>query len=166
MRLHFDAALARRLLDHSKAAPSRSPTLEQLFEGRYRKDGADVDPANLGPGDWPTEADIDPAKLTAGLWLVGDQGIYLMSNGKPGLLVDPGTSRNVVAMAMESDPATRPDTWWDVKRLAFGGDDGVVFLDLRFAEGLLQAARFGRVCIDLSPSAAKVVTPSQPALAR
>ena len=118
MRLHFDAALVRRLLDHSKAASSRSPTLEQLFEGRYRKDGADVDPAKLGPDDWPTEADIDPAKLTAGLWLVGDQGIYLMSNGKPGLLVDPGTSRNVVAMSMESDPATRPDTWWDVKRLA------------------------------------------------
>ena len=159
MRLHFDAALVRRLLDHSKAAPARSPTMDQLFEGRFRKDGQDVDIDTLPIGAWPTAADVDPSKLPAGLWLVGDQGIYLMSNGSPGLLVDPSKTANVVAFAAEADPAKQPDTWWGAKRAAFGGDDGVTFLDLAFVEALLRAGRDGVVCIELTPDAATVAMP-------
>ena len=32
-------------------------------------------------------------------------------------------------------------------------DDGVVFLELPFAEGLLARARDGRVCVELTPDA-------------
>ena len=159
MRLHFDAALVRRLLDHSRAAATRRPTMDQLFEGRFRKDGQDVDLDRLPIDAWPTAADIDPSKLPAGLWLVGDQGVYLMSNGGPGLLIDPSGTANVVAHAAEADPAKQPDSWWEVKRISFGGDDGVTFLDLGFAEALIQAGRSGMVCIDLTPDAAKVVMP-------
>jgi hypothetical protein len=159
MRLHFDAALVRRLLDHSKAAPTRKPTMEQLFDGQYRKDGQDVDLDTLAVGSWPTAVDVDPSKLPPGLWLVGDRGVYLMSNGSPALLVDPTKTVNVVAFAAEADPAKRPDSWWEIKRAAFGGDDGVTFLDLAFAETLVRAGRNGLVCIDLTPDTATVATP-------
>ncbi|HME21498.1 MAG TPA: DUF3085 domain-containing protein [Acetobacteraceae bacterium] len=155
MKLHFDAQLVKRLLDHSKAAPDHAPTLSQRFSGKFRKDGRDV-----GANDaWPTAADIDPAKLHAGLWLVGDQGIYLMSNGTPGLLAEPGTTKHVVVHAAEADPALPFDTWWDVKRRAFGVDDGVIYLDLAFVECLLAGQRDGRICLDLTPTSVKIAVP-------
>ncbi len=90
---------------------------------------------------------------------MGDQGVYLMSNGRPALLVDPADTRHVVAHAAEANPAAGIDAWWDVKRAAFGGDDGVVFLELPFAERLLARARDGRVCVDLTPSQVEAVAP-------
>ena len=159
MRLHFDQALVRQLLDHSKAATERSPSYDQLYEGRFRRDGKDADLDTLGSDNFPTADDVDPTKIPAGLWLVGDQGVYLMSNGKPALLVDPADTRHVVAHAAEANPAAGIEAWWDVKRAAFGGDDGVVFLELPFAEGLLARARDGRVCVDLTPTQAEAVTP-------
>ena len=59
-----------------------------------------------------------------GLFLVGDQGIYLMSNGHPGLLKENGKGY-VVVYANECDPTRHPfEDWWAVKRQEFGGDDG------------------------------------------
>ena len=159
MRLHFNQALVRQLLDHSRAATERSPSLDQLYEGRFRRDGKDADLDNLGSGNFPTSDDVDPTKIPPGLWLVGDQGVYLMSNGKPALLVDPADTRHVVAHAAEANPAGGVEAWWDVKRAAFGGDDGVVFLELSFAEGLLARARDGRVCLDLSPTQVEALVP-------
>jgi hypothetical protein len=58
-----------------------------------------------------------------GLWLVGDEGVYLMSSGK---LAE--GQRPLVVYAEECDPKTNPDTW-HYKRRHFGGDDGVEFID-------------------------------------
>ena len=85
MRLHFDLAVTQRLLNHSKAAAERSPTCDQLYDGRFRQDGKDADFANLSADNFPTADDVDPTKIPPGLWLVGDHGIYLMSNGRPPL---------------------------------------------------------------------------------
>ena len=159
MRLHFDLALVQRLLNHSKAATERRPSLEQLYEGRFRRDGKDADLDNITNANFPIADDVDPTKIPPGLWLVGDQGIYLMSNGRPPLLVDPAGTRNLVARVAETDLTSDVDGWWEVKRAAFGGGDSVVFLELAFAEGLLARARDGRVCIDLTPAQAEAVTP-------
>src|SRR3954469_1791707 len=100
MILHFDQALVRQPLAHSQAAPARRAAFDQ------------ADPA--GPG----------------LWLVGDSGVYLMSNGLPGLLRQPGTSRQFVCHAIEADPdALGYERADDAKRVSFGGDDGVEFID-------------------------------------
>lgn len=68
-----------------------------------------------------------------GLWLVGDRGIYLMSNaaiGKP-----------TVVYATECDPTKLPfETWWEVKQLTFGGDDGIEFISMEDIEALTAAA--------------------------
>ena len=58
-----------------------------------------------------------------GLWLVGDQGVYLLSNGK---LAE--GERPLVVYSDECHPVGNPD-WWHYKRRHFGGDDGIEFLD-------------------------------------
>ncbi|WP_429817342.1 DUF3085 domain-containing protein [Ensifer sp. B1-9] len=69
-----------------------------------------------------------------GLWLVGDRGVYLMSNGKL-----PDGARPLVVYAEECDPRTTDD-WFDVKRRTFGGDDGVDFIDAEQLEAMMAAA--------------------------
>lgn len=70
----------------------------------------------------------------AGLWLVGDEGVYVMSSGK----LSEG-QRSLVVYAEECNPQTNPD-YWHYKRQYFGGDDGVEFLDAMEIERLITAA--------------------------
>jgi hypothetical protein len=72
-------------------------------------------------------------KLKPGLWLVGDHGVYLCSNGKL------AGARPLVVYAQECDP-NRNDDWLEVKRRTFGGDDGVEFLDAFELERLMSSA--------------------------
>lgn len=60
--------------------------------------------------------------------LVGDQGVYLMSNGLPGDMHQP-PSTWFVAYAQGMNPGLDAD-WWDTKRAVYGGDDGADALDL------------------------------------
>ena len=69
-----------------------------------------------------------------GLWLVGDEGVYLLSNGK---LAE--GQRPFVVYAEECDPTTNPD-YWHYKRQHFGGDDGIEFLDAFRLVTLIAAA--------------------------
>ncbi|RVD01308.1 DUF3085 domain-containing protein, partial [Mesorhizobium sp. M7A.F.Ca.ET.027.02.1.1] len=58
-----------------------------------------------------------------GLWLVGDEGVYIMSNGK---LAE--GSRALVVYAEQCHPKGDGD-WWDYKRRHFGADDGIEFIE-------------------------------------
>jgi hypothetical protein len=58
-----------------------------------------------------------------GLWLVGDQGVYIMSNGKLA-----AGDRPLVLYSEQGHPIGNPD-WYDYKRRHFGGDDGIEFID-------------------------------------
>lgn len=67
---------------------------------------------------------FDPGKDDKpGLWLVGDQGVYIMSNGK---LIE--SARPLIIYSEECHPVGNPD-WWGYKRRHFGADDGIQFLD-------------------------------------
>ncbi|ETR79333.1 hypothetical protein X566_00010 [Afipia sp. P52-10] len=68
-----------------------------------------------------------------GVWLVGDEGVYIMSNGK---LAE--GQRSLVVYAEECDPKTNPD-YWHYKRQYFGGDDGIDFLDAEMLVRLIGA---------------------------
>ncbi|MFB2553979.1 DUF3085 domain-containing protein [Ensifer soli] len=69
-----------------------------------------------------------------GLWLVGDHGVYIMSNGKL-----PEGGRPLVVYAEECDP-TSNDDWFHIKRQTFGGDDGIEFFDADHLEALIAAS--------------------------
>lgn len=58
-----------------------------------------------------------------GLWLVGDEGVYILSNGK----LTEGQDA-LVAYAGQCHPKGDID-WWDYKRRHFGGDDGIEFIE-------------------------------------
>jgi Protein of unknown function (DUF3085) len=67
-----------------------------------------------------------------GLWLVGDQGVYLMSNA--------AIDKPTVVYANECDPTALPfEVWWEAKRATFGGDDGVDFIRIEEIEALVAA---------------------------
>ena len=69
-----------------------------------------------------------------GAWLLGDEGVYLMANGK---LAE--GQRPFVIYAEECDPKTNPDHW-HYKRRHFGADDGIEFLDAAMLVRLIKAA--------------------------
>lgn len=58
-----------------------------------------------------------------GVWLVGDQGVYIMSNGKLA-----GGDRPLVVYSDECHPVGNPD-WFHYKHRHFGADDGIEFID-------------------------------------
>ena len=81
-----------------------------------------------------------------GLFLVGDQGICLMSNGIPMLLANGASGKPsselpaMVVYARECNPSNIPfDQWWSVKCNSFGGDDGIEFLGAEFVHSWIDA---------------------------
>jgi hypothetical protein len=81
-----------------------------------------------------------------GLWLVGDEGVYLMPNTTDGVHHRKLTEkdRRLVVYAKECDPTKLDfDTWWENKRASFGGDDGVEFFELAEIERLASTAPKG-----------------------
>lgn len=78
---------------------------------------------------------LDPARNDKpGLWLVGDEGVYILSNGK---LTE--RQRPLVVYAEECDPKTNHN-YWHYKRQHFGGDDGVEFIDAEMLVKLIAAS--------------------------
>lgn len=62
-----------------------------------------------------------------GLWLVGDEGVYLMSNGDPGLTPGKNGKKHRSVQCKETD-IKDPAEQHRMKTLIFGGDDGFEFL--------------------------------------
>jgi hypothetical protein len=69
-----------------------------------------------------------------GLWIVGDQGVYLMGNHEGR---DPEAEK--VVYAKECDPSEGGHDWYDRKVALFGGDDGVDFLGAETIQRWLDA---------------------------
>ncbi len=127
MKLTFDAKLVQQLLDDSKNAKEW-----RLAYGEYS----------------------DKKEAQPGLWLVGDQGVYLMSNSKDGVHKPTSSAENpehLVAYAHQCDPNGGND-WYSNKRSAFGGDDGVEFLEAGFIEAALANAKNGKMSLNVTPS--------------
>jgi hypothetical protein len=89
-------------------------------------------------------------KSKAGLWLVGDAGIYLMSNGSPPQLSDGSIKSSAAARSMPRltayaegcGPTDEVDDWWPIHNAIEGGDDFVRTIPLaEFVEALEQSDR-------------------------
>lgn len=176
----FNAAHVRHLLALSRAATERMPTFGQLGDPDYWRDDMTDERREmlmdeLEDEGFPmsvTQDDVDRTKLPAGLLLVGDQGIYLMSqdsieNVKAAAVADPAFAEAVkgipthhAAFAHEANPDTMtPMACFDAKRAIFGGDDGVEFLD---AESLDIPLEGDTLTIDITEEAIIVMAPLDP----
>ena len=90
-----------------------------------------------------------------GLWLVGDEGVYLMPNTK--------AKARTIIYARECDPTKLDfETWWANKRRGFGGGDGIDFIAIEnvgscAAEFIEQHSKKPRFfCIDISEEHFKI----------
>ncbi len=111
------------ILAHSEAADAQCASFSDIFDPEMWKPGAKPNAAGYVESD-----QIDTSKIAPSILVVKDDGVYLMSNGKP-MQVDPAHgTRSVVAYAKGLDPSAG----YDVIRAAVGGDD--------FAERIQVAA--------------------------
>lgn len=88
-----------------------------------------------------------------GLWLVGDEGVYILSNGKLG-----EGQRPLVVYAEECDPKTNPD-YWHYKRQHFGADDGVEFLDALMLGTLITSSPSATHLTIVTSDSSLLITP-------
>jgi hypothetical protein len=73
----------------------------------------------------------EKARFERGLTLVGDHGVYWMSNSPNQKKVE-GADSYPLAYAEECNPNKLSfDTWWSNKRASFGADDGVQYFPLK-----------------------------------
>lgn len=166
MDLTFDAKHTRALLEVSEKSTSRRPNFEQMHDPQFWRDDLAPDrraalQKSLDEKGFAMDVgieDIDTSNIPAGLWLVGDQGVYLMSNvtseeAKAGPVAH-------VCYADEVNPEKMEfDAWYDAKRQIFGGDDGVEFLPAQALEGALEGDKFR---LDMTPSSLSVYKVTSP----
>lgn len=114
MRLHFLKQDVQKILEHTKTSKHHIAIYEEESTKR------------------------------PGILIVGDEGVYLMSNGEPGLLQDGALGEPTpeqpafVVYATECNPKTSPfEEWRQIKEESFGGSDGVEFLETDFIEAAL-----------------------------
>ena len=147
-RLLFDMEQVAGLARHSREAPERRMTMAQRAE-IYGEDRCAVQQ----PGEEPLAPPC--------LWLVKDEGIYLMS---PGIHPDAGSgdrpARAPVAYASGFDP-TRDDRMavWERARLAVGGDDFAEAVPLEWVDAAL-AARSPEFVLAFGPDAIGLMLPA------
>ncbi|WP_411839861.1 DUF3085 domain-containing protein [Paracoccus sp. ME4] len=128
------AKLSEENPGHRRLATEQAYSLEFLR--------ADLDPARRAELEAKAEdgfcfdiedGDRDASKAPSGVWLVGDQGVYIMMNvsmREPGLI--PGPIEHAVQCFETDTRNLQPGEQFDAKTRIFGGDDGVLFLPSDF----------------------------------
>lgn len=103
---------------------------------------------------WPDKNNIDLSKIEPALWLVADDGVYLMSNGEQPDV--PEGQSLPVAYAQESNPKAPGadfDGWYEAKHSIMGGDDCVISLPIAWFE---RAVKDGRETIRIKVMKTKI----------
>jgi hypothetical protein len=104
-----------------------------------------------------------PRPLEAALWLVGDAGVYLMSNGRlpilyDGRIVSVEEARHRVRLCAHAGgcgPEDEVDDWWPVPTEIEGGDDFCRSLPVDLILSVLSDSR-RYVVILASPDATEI----------
>ena len=124
----------KKIYAHSLANTVFTPAFGQLYEGKYRKDGRDID-VNLEY--CPTADDVDIRKIPPQFFLVKDSGAYLMAATEATL---PGEkSANFVVYCDGCNPDLDADYYERARRL-FGGDDFAEALPLEWLNRAIDNA--------------------------
>lgn len=123
------------------------PTTEDLFNGDLYPGGVPIDAdgkteqevESNGGIFWPSSEKIDTTKIELQLQLVGDQGVYLMTNVKYPKGETP-SSQKMVVYASGCNPEEDED-FYENKCQKFGGDDGSVSLPIGWVEHALKKGK-------------------------
>ena len=128
---HFPLKDIAALVAHSRAAPTRQLSYAERFDASLARPGAT--PQQFGGY---SDANIDMTRLVPCLFLVKDNGLYLMSPGIPKLPNPTDPKRHLVVQSVETrggDPHNNA--------AAAGGDDFVEIVPLADIERLAAGGR-------------------------
>ena len=128
---------------------SFSPSTDDLFNPEMYSDGIVRDKNGRTEQEaekhdgifWPSEDFIDQSKIKPALILVGDHGVYLITNAK---MDGSPSSRGTVAYANGCNPEL-DDDFYENKRNLFGGDDGSVRIPYDWAKWAIQHKKAFRI---------------------
>jgi hypothetical protein len=158
--ISFNSCDLLRLVEDLQSASNFRPTIEDLFNPELYPDGRLLDAKGLTEAEvksaggvfWPDADLIDPARVKPALIMVGDSGLYLMTNAK---LDRSAKDRKALAYAIGCNPHIDKDFRENTCRF-FGGDDGTVALPLQWATWVLDNKKM-HLNIELSDDLVKLV---------
>lgn len=132
--LTFKTAEVALAVNNAKASLQHRATFSDQYNPAYHKGGK----VKLDGNDFPDSTNINPSAIPASLWLVKDDGVYLMSNAA----FTPDQKRAVLAYAEECNPKTLDfDTWWDNASAIMGGDDCAESLPIAWFEQVIACGK-------------------------
>lgn len=147
-KLYFPIAELLPILDHAEAAPAQSVSFSQMFDKTLWKPG--TVPAD---GGYCRTEDIDQSKLKPQIFIVKDDGVYIMSAGQPRQLIAQGEKRCVVSYADGCDPDKNPDCWEHVRALCGGDDFGLDVPTALLRQAISRKPAAKRLCVSLGKRA-------------
>lgn len=147
--------------DFDKAIDYKA-SFDQLFDPQFYPDGVVRDKNGKteeqveqeGGIFLPDGGRVDTQSIGPHLWLVGDHGLYIISNAVTLADSTPET-RGTIAYAHGCNPAEDAN-FDDAKRCIFGGDDGVIAID---AQAVFRIARSRkRLTFEITESYLELIT--------
>jgi len=137
--ISFKIQEVKKLVDELKAAQAYSATTEDLFNPAMYPDGVPRDEhgrskQEAGELFWPSSNRIDQSKVKPVLMLVGDHGLYLITNAKA---EGSPASRGTVIYAAGCNPKL-DDDFYENKCELFGDNDGSISLPMEWADWAIQ----------------------------
>ncbi|HFZ8522823.1 DUF3085 domain-containing protein [Aeromonas caviae] len=137
--ISFKIQEVKKLVDELKAAQAYSVTTEDLFNPAMYPDGVPRDEQGRSKQEagelfWPSSNRIDQSKVKPVLMLVGDHGLYLITNAKA---EGSPASRGTVIYAAGCNPELDAD-FYENKCELFGDSDGSISLPMEWADWAIQ----------------------------
>lgn len=147
--LTFKIHDVKKLIEELDAASNFSPSMDDLFNPEMYSDGivrdkngrTELEAEKHSGMFWPSEDFIDQSKVKPALILVGDHGVYLITNAK----ADGSPSyRGTVAYAKGCNPGL-DDDFYENKCNLFGGGDCSVRIPSDWAKWAIQNQKAFRI---------------------
>lgn len=137
--ISFKIQEVKKLVDELKAAQAYSVTTKDLFNPAMYPDGVPRDEQGRSKQEagelfWPSSNRIDQSKVKPVLMLVGDHGLYLITNAKA---EGSPASRGTVIYAAGCNPELDAD-FYENKCELFGDSDGSISLPMEWADWAIQ----------------------------
>ncbi|WP_379975522.1 DUF3085 domain-containing protein (plasmid) [Edwardsiella ictaluri] len=139
----------KKLIEELDAASNFSPSVDDLFNPEMYSDGivrdkngrTELEAEKHSGMFWPSENFIDQSKVKPVLILVGDHGVYLITNAKAD---GSPSSRGTVAYAKGCNPGL-DDDFYENKCNLFGGGDCSVRIPSDWAKWAIQNQKAFRI---------------------
>ena len=134
----FNMRDLKPLAEELEKASEFAPTMDLLFDPKNHVNGVILDAKGRTEEEaeaadvffWPSDKNMRKDVIGPCLQLVGDQGLYLITNARFEDESSPA-SRGTVAYAKGCDP-NKDDDFYENKVALFGGDDGTVAIPYRW----------------------------------